>query len=57
VKDWSSQENAGEAFEILIVAESIVVVIIIAAAIFVTVFWRRKSAQYKAAKETQDNGE
>ena len=57
MKDWSSQENAGEAFEILVVAESIVAVIIIASAIFITVFWRKKSAQYKAAQEAQESGE
>jgi hypothetical protein len=57
MKDWASQENAGEAFEILVVAESIVAVIIIASAIFIAVFWRRKSAQYRAAKESQGDGE
>jgi hypothetical protein len=48
VKDWAAQENAGDAFEILVIAESIVGVIIIASAIFIVFFWRKQKLKHKA---------
>ena len=49
--DWAAQENAGTAFNILVISEIIVGLIVIASAIFIAVFWRKQKAKHEGKGE------